>query len=197
MGRHWGLPLHFMEEGASPRSFCYSFVMCNIFLIGPMGAGKTTIGRLLAKAMGRKFYDSDREIERRTGVKIPLIFEYEGEEGFRRREHEVLADLVKLSEIVLATGGGVVLREDNRELLRQHGFVVYLKCAVEKQWERIARDDQRPLLKTENPKKRLEELMAMRAPLYESIADLDVDTGLCSSRQAARKIQRAYENVNG
>lgn len=169
---------------------------CNIFLIGPMGSGKTTIGRLLAKAMGRKFYDSDREIEHRTGVKIPLIFEYEGEEGFRRREHEVLTDLIKLPEIVLATGGGVVLREDNRELLREHGFVVYLKCAVEKQWERTAKDDHRPLLRTEDPKKRLEELMAMRAPLYESIADLVVDTGLCSSRQAARKIQKAYANLD-
>ncbi len=161
-----------------------------------MGAGKTTIGRLLAKATGLKFYDSDREIELRTGVNIPLIFEYEGEEGFRRREHEVLAELVKLHGIVLATGGGIILRPDNRELLRHSGFVVYLNCAVEKQLERTARDDHRPLLKIPDPAKRLEELMAIRAPLYESIADLVVDTGVCSSRQAARKIQRAYANLN-
>ncbi|GAB6068453.1 shikimate kinase AroK [Methylothermus subterraneus] len=168
----------------------------NIFLIGPMGSGKTTIGRLLAKAMGLKFYDSDREIERRTGVSIPLIFEYEGEEGFRRREHEALVDLVRRFNIVLATGGGAVLREDNRELLRRHGFVVYLKCPVDKQWERTAKDDQRPLLKTPDPKKRLAELMIVRAPLYEAIADLIVDTGSCSSRQAAKKIQQAYADLD-
>lgn len=157
-----------------------------------MGSGKTTIGRLLAKAMARNFYDSDREIEARTGVDIPLIFEYEGEEGFRRREHEVLADLVKLRGIVLATGGGIILRSDNRELLRRSGFVVYLKCAVEKQLERTAKDDHRPLLKIPDPAKRLRELMEIRAPLYESIADLIVDTGMCSSRQAARRIQKSY-----
>lgn len=169
----------------------------NIFLIGPMGSGKTTIGRLLAKAMARKFYDSDREIEARTGVDIPLIFEYEGEDGFRRREHEVLADLVKLHGIVLATGGGIVLRPDNRELLRRSGFVVYLNCALEKQLERTAKDDHRPLLKIPDPDKRLRELMEIRAPLYESIADLSVDTGICSSRQAARKIHKAYCALTG
>lgn len=165
----------------------------NLFLVGPMGAGKTTIGRLLAKTTGLKFYDSDREIEARTGVGIPMIFEYEGEEGFRRREHEVLVDLVKLQGIVLATGGGIVMRPDNRELLRRHGFVVYLSCSVARQLERTAKDGHRPLLKTPDPAKRLRELMAIRAPLYESIADLMVDTGICSSRQAARKIQKAYE----
>ncbi|MCX8048591.1 MAG: shikimate kinase AroK [Methylohalobius sp.] len=168
----------------------------NIFLVGPMGAGKTTIGRLLAKATGLRFYDSDWEIEARTGAEISLIFEYEGEEGFRRREHEVLTELVKLSGIVLATGGGIILRPDNRQLLREHGFVVYLRCPVDKQLERTARDSHRPLLKTCDPKQRLAELMAIRAPLYEEVADLIVDTGLCSSRQAARKIQKAYANFD-
>jgi shikimate kinase len=167
----------------------------SIFLIGPMGAGKTTIGRLLAKATGLKFYDSDREIERRSGASIPLIFDYEGEAGFRQREHEVLEALVKLSGIVLATGGGIVMREDNLRLLRQ-GFVVYLRCSVAKQLERTARQALRPLLKTSDPKKRLEELMAIRAPRYEAIADFIVDTDTCSSRHVVRKIQQAYANLD-
>ncbi|WP_022949124.1 shikimate kinase AroK [Methylohalobius crimeensis] len=164
----------------------------NIFLIGPMGSGKTTIGRLLARTLGMVFFDSDREIEARTGVDIPLIFEYEGETGFRRREHEVLADLVQLRGIVLATGGGVILRPDNRALLQRHGFVVYLRCAVEKQLERTCKDNHRPLLKTADPERRLRDLISVRAPLYESIADAVVDTGTCSSRQAAKKIQKFY-----
>ncbi|BCX88137.1 shikimate kinase [Methylomarinovum tepidoasis] len=166
----------------------------NIYLVGPMGAGKTTVGRLLARELGKQFYDSDREIETRTGVDIPTIFEYEGEEGFRRRETEVLRDLVTLSDIVLATGGGIILREENRRLLQDHGFVVYLYCPVEKQLERTARDTHRPLLRTSNPKKRLAELLAVRAPLYESIADCTLNTGECASRQAVKKIIQAYRN---
>ncbi len=166
----------------------------NIYLVGPMGAGKTTIGRLLARELEKRFCDSDREIEVRTGVDIPTIFEYEGEEGFRRRETEVLRDLVALRDVVLATGGGIVLRPENHKLLRDHGFVVYLYCPVEKQVERTARDTHRPLLRTADPKRRLAELLAVRAPLYEAVADFTIDTGECSSRQAVRKIIQAYRD---
>ncbi len=160
----------------------------NLYLIGPMGAGKTTIGRLLAKELGREFYDSDREIELHTGVDIPTIFEYEGEEGFRRRETEILQSLVELDDIVLATGGGIVLRPENRRLLSRNGFVVYLCCPVEKQLERTAKDTHRPLLRTEDPEARLKALLKERAPLYEATADLKVNTGTCSSRQVIKKI---------
>ncbi len=168
----------------------------NIYLIGPMGAGKTTIGRMLAKELGRRFVDSDREIEARTGVDIPMIFEYEGESGFRRREGEVLAELVPLRGVVLATGGGIVLSRENRALLSQNGFVVYLRCPVQKQIERTQKDTHRPLLRTPNPEARLRLLMKERAPLYESTADIIVDTGLCSSRQAVRKILKAYRKYD-
>ncbi len=168
----------------------------NLYLIGPMGAGKTTIGRMLAKELGKHFIDSDREIEVRTGVDIPMIFEYEGESGFRRRESEVLAELVHLQGVVLATGGGIVLSQENRKLLSQNGFVIYLRCPVEKQLERTQKDTHRPLLKTSDPETRLRSLMRVRAPLYESTADIIIDTGLCSSRQAVRKILKAYRMYN-
>ncbi|HHJ38156.1 MAG: shikimate kinase [Methylothermaceae bacteria B42] len=165
----------------------------NLYLVGPMGAGKTTIGRFLANALGRDFYDSDKEIEARTGVSIPVIFEYEGEEGFRKRESEALAELIKLQNIVLATGGGIVLRPENRARLAQNGFVVYLRCPVDKQILRTRKDTNRPLLNVPDPGKRLRELMAVRDPLYTSIADLIIDTGICSSRAATRKILKAYQ----
>ncbi len=164
----------------------------NIFLIGPMGAGKTTIGRLLAKALGVAFVDSDKEIEQRTGVSIPMIFEYEGETGFRKRESDVLASLTQTCPIVLATGGGSVLLPANRDYLGERGFVVYLQCTVDKQMERTHKDTNRPLLKTENPRARLEELLAVRDPLYRSLADFIVDTGHFSSRSAVRQILRAF-----
>lgn len=161
-----------------------------------MGAGKTTIGRLLAKSLKKNFYDSDKEIEARTGVSIPVIFEYEGEAGFRKRESEILAELVQLPGVVLATGGGIVMNPSNRALLAQHGFVVYLQCPVEKQLVRTHRDKNRPLLNTPDPGQRLRELMLTRVPLYEAIADLVIDTGLNSSRQAARKIAKAYKSAH-
>lgn len=167
----------------------------NIFLIGPMGAGKTTIGRLLAKALGMAFLDSDKEIEQRTGVSIPMIFEYEGEAGFRKRESEVLSVLTRLERIVLATGGGAVLLPENREFLAQRGFVVYLQCPVEKQLERTHKDPNRPLLHTEDPRARLEELLRVREPLYRSLAHCIVDTGQSSSRSAVRQILRAYNRA--
>ena len=167
----------------------------NIFLIGPMGAGKTTIGRLLAKSLGVAFLDSDKEIEQRTGVSIPMIFEYEGEAGFRKRESEVLSVLTRLDPIVLATGGGSILLPENREFLAQRGFVVYLQCSVEKQLERTHKDPNRPLLNTENPRARLEELLRVRDPLYRSLAHCTVDTGQFSSRSTVRQILRAYHRA--
>jgi shikimate kinase len=167
----------------------------NIFLVGPMGAGKTTIGRLLAKSLGMQFVDSDKEIEQRTGVSIPMIFEYEGEAGFRRREAEVLAALTCQGPLVLATGGGSAILPENQQVLRQRGFVVYLQCDVDKQLERVYKDANRPLLNTEDPRGRLEELLRARAPVYQAIADFAVDTGECSSRSAVRQILKAYNRA--
>lgn len=168
----------------------------NVFLIGPMGAGKTTIGRLLAKALNAEFVDSDREIEQRTGVSIPLIFEYEGEEGFRKREAEVLADLIRMQGIVLATGGGAILLQENRDRLSRGGFVVYLHCSVERQLERTHKDSHRPLLNTENPRQRLADLFQVREPIYRNLADTIVDTGHHSSRSVVRQILRDYQRYH-
>lgn len=164
----------------------------NVFLIGPMGAGKTTIGKALAKALDTRFIDSDKEIEQRTGVSIPLIFEYEGEAGFRRREAETLADLTLQNPIVLATGGGAVILPENQAILRGRGFIVYLHCSVEKQLERTLWDANRPLLNTENPRARLEELLRQREPIYLALADMTIDTGEHSSRSAVRHILKAF-----
>jgi shikimate kinase len=149
----------------------------NIFLVGLMGAGKTTIGKLLAKNLGKTFYDSDHEIERRTGVNIPLIFELEGEVGFRKRETAVIADLTNLQDVVLATGGGAVLAKQNRENLSQKGTIIYLRGDVAELWQRTRNDKNRPLLQTEYPRLKLEQLFAERDPLYHEIADIIVDTG--------------------
>ena len=148
----------------------------NIFLVGPMGAGKTTIGRRLAQALNRDFADSDREIERRTGVSIPLIFEMEGEAGFRAREKAIIADLTRQSGIVLATGGGGVLDPANRLCLTERGFVIYLKTSVDEQLRRTGRDANRPLLQTPDPRARLEELLKIRDPLYREVANFIVCT---------------------
>lgn len=148
----------------------------NIFLIGPMGAGKSTIGRKLAKKLNLKFFDSDREIEDRTGAKISLIFEIEGEQGFRARETDMIEELTKYSDIVLATGGGVVLDPVNRNKLKDRGIVVYLRANVKQLLRRTSRDTKRPLLNTDDPKKKMEELLKERSPIYEEVADLIVDT---------------------
>ncbi|SDT26468.1 shikimate kinase [Halopseudomonas xinjiangensis] len=150
--------------------------MRNVFLIGPMGAGKSTIGRLLAKELKFPFKDSDREIEARTGADIPWIFDVEGEEGFRERESAMIAELTAEEGIVLATGGGVVMRPENRKALANGGLVVYLRTSVEQQLQRTAKDRQRPLLQTPDPEKVLRDLMARRDPLYREIADLTIDT---------------------
>jgi shikimate kinase len=148
----------------------------NIILVGPMGAGKSTIGRLLAKELRLPFRDSDKEIEQRTGASIPLIFDVEGESGFREREHAVITDICQMQGVVLATGGGAVLRQDNRWVLRDGGRVIYLCTSVEQQLDRTSRDRNRPLLQAPNPREILVGLMAVRDPLYREIADIIVET---------------------
>lgn len=142
-----------------------------------MGAGKSTVGKQLAKALGRDFYDSDKEIERRTGVSISWIFEMEGEAGFRLREQKVIDELTELKNIVLATGGGAVLAEQNRRALRSRGYVVYLSASVEQLLRRTNKDKNRPLLQTDKPKDTIVDLMAERAPLYQDVADIELRTG--------------------
>lgn len=149
----------------------------NIFLVGLMGAGKTTVGRLLAKSLDKTFYDSDHEIERRTGVNIPLIFELEGEAGFRKRETQAITELAALQNVVLATGGGAVLSAENRQLLGSHGTVIYLRASVDELCHRTRGDRNRPLLQTGDPHERLQQLFAQRDPLYNEVADIVVDTG--------------------
>lgn len=160
----------------------------NIFLVGPMGSGKSTIGRQLAKALKRPFFDSDKEIEKRTGVTISWIFEMEGEEGFRAREKQVIAELSAKENIVLATGGGAVLAEDNRNLLRSRGKVVYLSSSIEQLYRRTSKDKSRPLLQTDNPKQKIAQLLEQRDPLYKSVADVVV-------RTAKQSIHKTVTNV--
>ena len=148
----------------------------NIFLVGLMGAGKTTVGRALARETGKTFYDSDHEVEARTGVRIATIFEIEGEARFRAREHETTTDLVQLDNVILATGGGVVLNPDNRRLLAENGTVVYLRAAIDDLLARTQNDKSRPLLQTANPRAKLAELFEARDPLYREIADVVIDT---------------------
>jgi shikimate kinase len=168
----------------------------NIYLIGLMGAGKTTIGRQLAKALKLPFYDSDKAIEESTGVDIPTIFEFEGEDGFRDREQKMIQQLTQKKGIVLATGGGAILREKNRKLLKENGFIVYLQCSVERILERTRRDSQRPLLQIDNPKERIESLFAQREPLYLSCADYKIDTGTMQSKTVVNHILEKYRAVN-
>jgi len=144
--------------------------------VGPMGAGKSTIGRLLAKELRLLFKDSDKEIELRCGANIPWIFDKEGEPGFRDREQAMIAELCGLDGVVLATGGGAVMRDANRQALRQGGRVIYLHASVEQQVGRTARDRNRPLLRTANPEATLRALLEARDPLYREIADLVVET---------------------
>lgn len=164
----------------------------NIFLVGLMGAGKTTVGKILSKRYDKPFHDSDHEIESRCGVKIPVIFEIEGEAGFRKREEVAIAELTALSNVVLATGGGAVLSATNRELLGSRGIVIYLRGSPEHLFERTRHDRNRPLLQTDNPLARLRELYQQRDPLYTEVADIVVDTG----RQSVSNMTRGlYEKL--
>jgi shikimate kinase len=165
----------------------------NIFLVGPMGAGKTTIGRQLAAVMGFEFCDSDHEIQLRTGVDIPTIFEFEGEAGFRQREAQMIDELTQGHNRVLATGGGVVLSPDNRRHLTGRGLVIYLYCSPEQQYERTSRDRSRPLLQTEAPLQRLRDLMAQRDPLYRQVADLVVSTERRNAGTVVKEVRRRLE----
>jgi len=166
----------------------------NIFLVGPMGAGKSTVGRQLAEALSYTFKDSDQEIQRRTGVDIPTIFEYEGEEGFRNRERQAIEDLVAGERIVLATGGGAILNAENRQNLTSRGVVIYLHCTPEQQYSRTSRDRNRPLLQTEDPLARLRELMEERDPLYRQVADLVVSTEKRGTASVVKEIRRRLES---
>lgn len=163
----------------------------SVYLVGPMGAGKTTIGRQLSELLRLEFVDSDHEIEVRTGANIPWIFDVEGEEGFRTREEAVIDDLTQRQGIVLATGGGVVMREANRRHLHDRGVVVYLLTPVSIQLERTARDRNRPLLRTADPRRRLAELMELRDPLYRETAHVVMPTTGGSAREVALKIVHA------
>jgi shikimate kinase len=160
----------------------------NIFLVGLMGAGKTTIGRLLARRLKRAFVDADHEIEGRCGVRIPVIFDIEGEAGFRAREAAVIDELTGRDGIVLATGGGAVLDAANRRRLAARGTVIYLHSAPASLWERTRHDKNRPLLATADPKQRLEELYRERDPLYREVADLVVDTGRQSAPTLVKRL---------
>lgn len=160
----------------------------NLFLVGPMGAGKSTIGRRLAQHYDLPFIDLDEEMERRNGVSIALIFELEGEPGFRCRESRLIEELSCREGVVLATGGGAVLAESNRRLLRERGFVLYLSATVAQQIARLARDVKRPLLQAPDRRERLEAMAAHRNPLYEEIADLTVTGSNTAVAQAARQI---------
>lgn len=161
----------------------------NIFLVGPMGAGKSTIGRQLAKSLHLEFFDSDAEIERRTGADISWVFELEGEEGFRTREEKVISDLTENAGIVLATGGGSIVSKENRNRLSARGIVVYLKTTIDKQVARTERDKRRPLLaNADDPRAVLEELADEREPLYDEIADVVIQTDEQSAKFVANQI---------
>jgi shikimate kinase len=165
----------------------------NIFLVGLMGAGKTTVGRLLARRLKLRFFDSDHEIEERCGVKIPLIFEIEGEAGFRAREEQAIAELAAMEGIVLATGGGAVLNADSRRRLSARGIVIYLNARPEDLYERVRHDRNRPLLATAEPLARLRALHAERDALYRGVADLVVDTGAQSVQFLVRDLVERLE----
>jgi shikimate kinase len=167
----------------------------NLFLVGMMGAGKTTVGRLLARRLKRAFYDSDLEVEARCGVAIAVIFDIEGEAGFRTREAQVIGELSALEGIVLATGGGAVLDPRNRRRLASRGTVAYLHASPQALYARIGHDRRRPLLAAPDPRKRLEALYAERDPLYREIADVVIETGRQSAPVLARELMARLETT--
>lgn len=182
--------------GAAPATLAESAGGRPVFLVGMMGAGKTTIGRSLAKELGRGFVDLDLALEARCGVPVAVIFDIEGEAGFRKRETQLLEEYSRRPGIVLATGGGAVLADDNRRYLKERGTVVYLRAEADELYRRLARDKQRPLLQTADPRARLAELLALRSPLYEEVAHLTFDTGTLPVAQAVARLAaqlKAYE----
>ncbi len=164
----------------------------SLILVGPSGAGKSTIGKLLASILHLPFSDSDRVIEEKTGADIPWIFDMEGEEGFRLRETAVLADLLQGEPMVIATGGGIVMREENRRLLKGDGVVVYLTASINQLVERTYKDKKRPLLQVDDPEAKIRELIALRDPLYSEVADLVVQTDRRSPKVVAQEIAEGY-----
>lgn len=167
----------------------------NVFLVGPMGAGKSTIGRHVAQELKMQFYDTDQALEERTGADVAWIFDVEGEEGFRKREKKIIEELSDLQGIVLATGGGAICLPENRKFLGGRGFVVYLEASVEQQWSRTKRDKSRPLLQGDNPRETLENLHAERDPLYREISDMVVETDGRTVRSVANEILRKLREI--
>ena len=167
----------------------------NIFLVGLMGAGKSTIGRQLARELGKQFRDSDSEIEKRTGVSIDVIFDIEGEQGFRRRETRMLQELVEERGIVLATGGGAILASDNRQLLTDNGLIIYLKASAEHLAGRVKLDRRRPLLQTGDKLAKIRELMTQREPVYQQLADMVVETNNRSIPRVVREISKMIKET--
>lgn len=163
----------------------------NVFLVGMMGAGKTTLGRALSQRLRFDFIDCDKVLVERTGVSVSTIFEFEGEDGFRRREAEVLEELAQLEDHVIATGGGAVLLAQNRALMRAHGTVVYLRARLDSLWERTRHDATRPLLATPDPRATLERLLEAREPLYRECAHIVVETGSQSSAGLVSRVAAA------
>ena len=163
----------------------------NVFLVGMMGAGKTTLGKALALRLKADFFDTDKVLVERTGVPVATIFEIEGEEGFRRRESCILAELAERDDCVVATGGGAVLSAENRVLMRTHGTVVYLRARIESLWERTRHDSSRPLLATPDPRATLAEILEQRDPLYREAAHLVVDTGAQSAATLVSRVVAA------
>ena len=163
----------------------------NIILIGPMGSGKTSTGKMLAKEMGYVFADTDEEVTKRTGVSIAYIFDVEGEEGFRKRECLALKECLNDNNTILSTGGGIVLSKENRDLLQDRGTVVYLQTSIRFQVKRTASTNNRPLLQNKDPEETLEKLMLTRTPLYEEIADIIIITDNKSLQEMSKEIQRA------
>lgn len=168
----------------------------NIFLIGPMGAGKSTIGRQLAQQLNMEFFDSDHEIERRTGADVAWVFDVEGEAGFRIREEKVINELTEKQGIILATGGGSIKSRETRNRLSARGIVVYLETSIEKQLARTQRDKKRPLLQVDEPKEVLESLATERNPLYEEIADITIQADEQSAKTIANQIIKMLESSN-
>ena len=165
----------------------------NIYLVGLMGAGKTTVGRQLAKRLNRRFFDSDHEIESRTGVRVPVIFEIEGEAGFRKRETQMLAELSRQTDLVVATGGGAVLAEENRRCMHDTGIVVYLSAPPLVLHERTRLDRNRPLLRVEDPLARLSELFQQRDPLYREVAHIVVDSKQGGAAALVQQIEKELQ----
>lgn len=170
--------------------------MTSIFLVGPMGSGKSTVGRALARKIGHRFIDSDREIEQRCGVDIPTIFDYEGEAGFRDREQRIIDELTLVPDVVLATGGGAILREPNRLNLRERGYVILLKVDIKEQLRRVGFDANRPLLQTADPAAKLKALMQEREPIYKAIAHAEISTDSRRMYHVVSKILRHLKQQN-